>query len=127
MRPRRSFHRCLAASFAAVALLFAQLATAGYACPGAADAAGMAQMAAGAPCAGMDVEQPLLCHQQAADPSQSFEPAKAATPTLPAILQVLVLPARPDPASALARPSGAPFEVGLRPAAVFRTTLRLRV
>ena len=111
-----------------LSLLFSQVATAAYACPGVADAAGMAQrMAAGEPCAGMDVDQPLLCRQQAADPSQSFEPVKLAAPSPPAIVQVLVLPVRPDSASALARTASAPFEVGPLPGLVFRTTLRLRV
>jgi len=128
MRLHRSFQRGLSASFVVLSLLFFQVATAAYACPGAADAAGMAEtMAAGEPCAGMDLDQPLLCYQQAADPSQSFEPVKLATPSPAAIVQVLVLPARPDPASALARPSGAPFEARLPPGTVFRTTLRLRV
>jgi hypothetical protein len=36
--------------------------------------------------------QPVLCYQHAADMSLSFEPVKLATPSLPAIVQVLVMP-----------------------------------
>ena len=82
-------------AFAVVlALLFSQLALASYVCPGAADAAAMAEMmaATGEPCEGMDAAQPVLCHQHAADMSLSFEPVKTATPSLPAIVQVLALP-----------------------------------
>lgn len=76
-----------------LSLLFSQLALASYVCPGAPDAPSMAEMmAAGEPCEGMDTAQPVLCYQHAADMSLSFEPVKLATPSLPAIVQMLVVP-----------------------------------
>lgn len=91
---RRFLHRQTATFFVVLSLLFSQLALASYVCPGAADAAAMAEMmaATGEPCEGMDAAQPVLCHQHAADMSLSFEPVKAATPSLPAIVQVLAVP-----------------------------------
>jgi len=87
-------HRYVIALFVMVSLLFAQLALASYICPGmSAGADAMAQaMAEREPCDGMDTVQPVLCHQHAADASQSFEKWKPATPSLPAIVQVFQLP-----------------------------------
>ena len=92
--PRHRFvHRCAAAFFVVLSLLFSQLALASYVCPGMPDAAAMAEtMAAGEPCEGMDAAQPVLCHQYGADMSLSFEPVKVATPSLPAVVQILVVP-----------------------------------
>jgi hypothetical protein len=93
MPRRRSLHRCLTAVLVVISLLFSQLALARYVCPGVPDAKAMAEMmAAGEPCEGMDAVQPVLCHQHSADMSLSFEPVKVATPSLPAVLHVLVLP-----------------------------------
>ncbi|MBT2334816.1 hypothetical protein J7E49_12990 [Variovorax paradoxus] len=92
---RRSLHRRLTAFFVVLSLLFSQLALAGYVCPGAGDAGADAMaemMASDPPCQGMDANQPALCFQHAADMSLSFEPVKLPTPSLPAILQVLVVP-----------------------------------
>ena len=77
-----------------VTLLFSQLALASYVCPGMdSDAIAMAQaMANGEPCKGMDAVQPVMCHQHATDASQSFERCHSATPSVPAIVQVLVVP-----------------------------------
>ncbi|RYF27728.1 MAG: hypothetical protein EOO23_07790, partial [Comamonadaceae bacterium] len=76
-----------------VSLLFSQLALAVYVCPGASEAAAMSEMMAdGEPCEGMDAAQPVLCHQFCADMSLSFKPVKLATPSLPAIVQVLIVP-----------------------------------
>ena len=109
------------------AVLFSQMALASYVCPGMDDAEAMAQaMADGATCEGMDTVQPVLCHQHAADASQSFEKAKAATPSLPAVLQVLVIPPvlRSDV-------QGLPLQHALDPRPppdpVFLSTRRLRV
>ena len=62
-------HRLVTVLFALVSLLFAQLALAGYACPGSGSKAAevSATAEAGMPCAdamrtGMDEEQPNLCH-----------------------------------------------------------------
>lgn len=127
MLRRRPLHRCLTAFVALVAMLFAQLAVAGYVCPGQADAAAMAQMmASGQPCEGMDADQPVLCHQHAAPAAQSFESVKLPAPSLPAIVQVFVLPLAID---ALVEAPAAPDMAPLRPPPdpVFLSTLRLRV
>ena len=94
MHRHRPVHRCAIALLVMVSLLFSQLALASYVCPGMnADAIAMAQaMADGEPCEGMDAVQPLLCHQHAVDASQSFEKCQPATPSVPAIVQVLVVP-----------------------------------
>lgn len=90
---RRPLHRCTTAFLVVLALLFSQLALASYVCPGTPDAESMAEMmATGAPCEGMDMAQPVLCFQHAADMSLSFEPVKLATPSLPAIVQLVVMP-----------------------------------
>ena len=112
-----------------LSLLFSQLALASYVCPGAAGAMATAEMAMapGEPCEGMDTAQPVLCHQHAADMSLSFEPVKAATPSLPAIVQVLAVPLVP---AALAEPlprQALPERQHSPPDPVFLATLRLRV
>jgi hypothetical protein len=90
---RRSLDRCMTAFFVVLSLLFSQAALASYVCPGVPDTASMAEMmATGAPCEGMDMAQPVLCFQHAADLSLSFEPVKLTTPSLPAIVQVVVMP-----------------------------------
>jgi len=90
---RRRLHRHMTAFFVVVSLLFSQLALASYVCPVAPDAPSMAEMMeTGRPCEGMDTAQPVLCHQHAADMSLSFEPVKLSTPSLPAIVQVVVMP-----------------------------------
>lgn len=79
--------------FVVVSLLFSQLALASYVCPGVPSMPLMAEMiATGAPCEGMDMVQPVLCFQHAADMSLSFEPVKLTTPSLPAVVQLVVLP-----------------------------------
>lgn len=124
----RPLHRCVTAFSVVVALLFSQLALASYVCPGAADAASMAEMmAAGEPCDGMDSAQPVLCHQHAADMSLSFEPVKVATPSLPAIVQVLVVPLVLEAQLASATPVAAAPELRPPPDPLFLSTLRLRV
>lgn len=76
-----------------LSLLFSQLALASYVCPAMSDAAAMAEtMAAGEPCAGMDTDQPVLCHQYSSGTSLSVEQVKLATPSLPAVVQVLIVP-----------------------------------
>lgn len=97
MRPQKSIRRFAIAIFVMVSLLFSQMALASYVCPGmSAGADAMAQaMAEGEPCEGMDTVQPVMCHQHAADASQSFEKGQPATPSFPAIVQVLVVPLLP--------------------------------
>jgi hypothetical protein len=111
-----------------ISLLFSQLALASYVCPGATDAVAMAEMmVAGEPCEGMDAAQPVLCHQFAVDMSLSFEPVKVATPSLPAIVQVLVVPLLLEAQLAVAFPVAAAPELRPPPDPVFLSTLRLRV
>lgn len=111
-----------------LSLLFSQLALANYVCAGAADAVAMAEMmAAGEPCEGMDSAQPVLCHQYAADMSLSFEPVKVATPSLPAIVQVLVVPLVLEAQLAAAISIAATPEIRPPPDPVFLATRRLRV
>ncbi len=93
MHRRPSLHRCAVALLLLVSVLFSQWALASYVCPGMTGLQALAQGTAdGAPCDGMDTLQPVLCHQHGTDASQAFEHWKAATPTLPAIVQILHLP-----------------------------------
>lgn len=126
---RRRLHRLTSAFFVVVSLLFSQLALANYVCPGATDAAAMAEMmAAGEPCQGMDQAQPTLCHQHAAGAAQSFEAVKVPAPSLPAIVQVLVVPLVLDAVEAVDVPMAATTsEVHPPPDPLFLSTLRLRV
>jgi len=126
-----SSHRRLrlgTALFLVWSLLFAQLALAQYVCPRQADAEAMTRMVAeGLPCEGMDPEQPVLCHQHAADPARTFEPMKLPVASLPAIVQVLEVPLvlLAEPAKAAPRPAAA--EAWPPPDPLFLSTLRLRV
>lgn len=119
-----------------MSLLFSQLALASYVCPGAsgvvamiqmAQMAPMTQMAEGEPCAGMDPAQPVLCHQYSTNAPQSAEVPPVPTPSLPAIVHVLVVPALPDVAGTLACCVAIAPEALAPPDPVFLSTLRLRV
>lgn len=121
-------HRCMSIFLMVLSLLFSQLALANYVCPGTSGAAAMVDtMAAGEPCEGMDLAQPVLCHQFKVNAPQSVEQAKVATPTLPAIIQVLVVPAVLDAASTEALAVEAATEARPPPDPLFLSTLRLRV
>ncbi len=126
---RRRLHRLTTTFFVAVSLLFAQLALANYVCPGATDAVVMAEMtAAGVPCDGMDQAQPTLCHQHSAGVAQSFEAVKVPAPSLPAIVQVLVVPLVLDAVEAVDVPLAATgSDEHPPPDPLFLSTLRLRV
>jgi len=126
---RRRLQRLTTAFFVFVSLLFSQLALANYVCPGQADAAAMAEMmAAGVPCEGMDQVQPTLCHQHSVGAAQSFEAVKVPAPSLPAIVQVLVVPLVLDAVEAVDVPmAAATSEVHPPPDPLFLSTLRLRV
>ena len=114
--------------FMVISLLFSQLALAAYVCPGVPDTAAMAErMAAGEPCDGMDTAQPVLCHQYSANAPQSAELSKVPAPSLPAIIQVLVVPAVADAIATLALPVASAPEARPPPDPVFLSTLRLRV
>jgi hypothetical protein len=122
---RRRLHRRTTAFFVVLSLLFSQLALAQYVCPQQADVEAMAaRMEAGTPCEGMDPQQPVLCHQHAADPGKTFEAVKLPTVSLPAVVQVLELPLVPEVRVA---PPAAFFEAQPPPDPLFLSTLRLRV
>jgi hypothetical protein len=111
-----------------VSLLFSQVALANYLCPVVAPAPAMAQMmASGLPCEGMDATQPTLCHQHAADPGQVVQAAQVVAPSLPAIVQVLVVPALMRAEDAVAIPLASTAEAQPPPDPIFLSTLRLRV
>ena len=111
-----------------MSLLFSQLALANYLCPGQAETKAMAEMmTAGQPCSGMDEAQPVLRHHYGANASQSFEMVKVPTPSLPTVVQVLVVPAALDVASVLATAVSAAPEARPPPEVIFLATLRLRV
>jgi hypothetical protein len=127
LRSRRH-SRFLTTFLVVMSVLFSQLALANYVCPGQQDTAAMsAMMAAGEPCEGMDTVQPALCHLYVASPSQTVEQLKVVTPTLPALVQVLLLPVLDLSAQALALPVSAEPEVHPPPDPLFLSTLRLRV
>lgn len=124
----RSRHRFLTALFTVVAMLFAQVALANYVCPGQAEVAMASEMAAsGEPCEGMDTAQPVLCHQQAASAPQTFEVLKVVAPSLPAVIQVLVVVPVMDTVSAAGVRCLASAEAQPPPDPLFLSTLRLRV
>ena len=101
--------------FVVFSLLTTQLALANYFCPAEAPPQGMAaMMAAGVPCDEMDASQPTLCHQHAADPGQVVQAAQVLSPSLPAVIQVLVI--RPVLfADAVAIPRASTPEASLHP------------
>ena len=112
----------------ALSLLFAQLALASYVCPTEADTEAMAQrMAAGEPCQGMDTQQPVLCHQYAADPGKTFEAVMLPAASLPAVILVLQAPRGLDGHEARPVPAAAADEARPPPDPLFLSTLRLRV
>ena len=122
---RRRLHRRTTSFFVVLSLLFSQLALAQYVCPQQADVEAMAaRMEAGTPCEGMDPQQPVLCHQHAADPGKTFEAVKLPTVSLPAVVQVLALPLVPE--ARVVRPT-AFLEAQPPPDPIFLSTLRLRV
>jgi len=111
-----------------LSLLFSQLALASYVCPKVVNSVAMAEMmAAGEPCASMDTAQPVLCYQYAADMSQSFEPVKVLSPSLPAIVQVLVVPLLLVTQGHALPQQAEPERQHLPPKPVFLATGRLRV
>jgi hypothetical protein len=125
---RRLRSRLLTALVVVVSLCFSQLALASYLCPGEADADAMAaQMASGLPCQGTDAQQPVLCHQHAADPAQTFEAVKLPVAVQPAIVPLLQLPLVQQAQEARAVPPTARAEAQPPPDPLFLSTLRLRV
>lgn len=129
MVTRRHFLCCKTVALVVLSLLFSQLSLAAYACPVTSSPAGMAEMmAAGAPCEGADADQPGLCHQHGVDLARLFELAQVvASPSLPAVIHVLLIPAQPDSNDAVALPPASTPEARPPPDPIFLSTLRLRV
>jgi hypothetical protein len=136
--PRRLTHRLLTTLMVVLALLFSQLALAGYACPGVEQGEGMAamdmaamEMAPGMPCEGMeaggDPAQPVLCHQHCVNAPQASDPVKPLVASLPALVQVLAVPLLLDPADAGADLHANAGQARPPPDPLFLSTLRLRV
>lgn len=124
---RRSFRRKTIILLIS-ALLFSQMALANYLCPAQTPSPSMTEMmAAGAPCEGMDDAQPALCHQHVADSGQVVQVVQVVTPSLPAIIQVLLVPAVLAARDAVAIPRASTAEAQPPPDPVFLSTLRLRV
>ena len=95
----RRFHTIL---LLVCSLLFSQLALANYVCPGGAEAGqGAMEMASGEPCEGMATEQDqtAICHQHCTDAPQSFDGMKLPSLSIPAVLQVLLVPLTLDAAT----------------------------
>ena len=127
MFPRRRALGRKTILFVVFSLLISQLALANYLCPAEAPPHGMAaMMAAGVPCDEMDPAQPALCHQHAADPGQVVQAAQVLSPSLPAVIQVLVIPPVLF-ADAVAIPQASTPEAQPPPDPIFLATLRLRV
>jgi hypothetical protein len=124
--------------FVVVSLLFSQLALANYVCPPVAPAqiAPMAmEMASGEPCESMgmvagkamDEEQPVLCHQHCVNAPQSFEPVQVPVLSLPAVVQVLVVPLLLDAGATESVVFAHAGRERPPPDPLFLSTLRLRV
>ena len=135
----RRTHRLATVIAVVLSLLFSQLALANYVHPtAAADTEAMEmQMADGGPCPGMDSmsqapmqmdkSQPVLCHQQCVNAPQSFEPMKAPVASLPAIVQVLLVPLVLDGAKTLPGAFAVLAPPRPPPDPLFLSTCRLRV
>lgn len=125
---RRSLQRCTTALVTVVSLLLSQLALGSYVCPGTADRAMSAVMAASdEPCEGMDPAQPALCHQQSASPAQTVEAAKVVAPSLPAVVHMWVIVPVVVTTGAAAVVRLASAEAWPPPGRLFLSTRRFRV
>jgi hypothetical protein len=139
---RRRTHRLATLIAVVLSLLFSQLALANYVHPiAAADNESMVamdmEMADGEPCPGMeamshaqmrmDKSQPVLCHQQCVNAPQTFEPMKAPIVSLPAVVQVLVVPLVLDTATTQLGEFAALAPPQPPPEPIFLSTRRLRV
>ena len=128
MIPRRHLLGRKTIPFVIVSLLLSQLALANYLCPAEVPSPAMASMmAAGVPCEEMDEAQPTLCHQHAAEPGLVVQPAQVVSPSLPMVVQVLVIPTVLAAGDAVAVPRASTPEAQPPPDPIFLTTLRLRV
>jgi hypothetical protein len=127
----RASRRFSTAFVVVLSLLFSQLALANYICPtgSAGEQPAMMEMAPGEPCEGMgsDAEQPALCHQHCVNAAQSFDAIKLPTVSLPAVVQVLLVPLALDAAAQEAFGATSRVRPQPPPEPVFLSTLRLRV
>ena len=129
---RRSTRRLATSFLVVLSLLFSQLALANYVCPtgdsGKSEPAVM-EMAPGQPCEGMvsDQDQPALCLQHCTNAPQSLDAVKLPTVSLPAVVQVLLVPLVTDAADQEAQVYATEGEAQPPPKPVFLSTLRLRV
>lgn len=126
----RAIHRLTTTLLVVVSLLFSQLALAAYICS--TDQQAPAAMAAmemhgEEPCEGMDAAQPALCFQHCSEAPQTFDPLKVPAVSLPAVVQMLVVPLviDVDGARETAAVTHAPNHPPPDP--LFLSTLRLRV
>lgn len=132
---RRSTHRLTTTFFVVLSLLFSQLALANYVCPQPMRAPAMPamQMASGEPCEGMeagravDQEQPVLCYQHCLNAPQSFDSMQAPAVSLPAVVQVLVVPVVLDASATESVIFARAGRERPPPDPLFLSTLRLRV
>ena len=133
---KRHAHRLTTTFFVVLSLMFSQLALANYVCPPAFMAptpAPMAmEMAGGEPCesmdmAAMDQEQAVLCHQHCANAPQSFDPVQVPALSLPAVVQVLVVPVLLDAGTSESVLFAHAGRERPPPEPLFLSTLRLRV
>jgi hypothetical protein len=126
----RPVSRLFTAFLVVLSLLFSQLALANYVCPtGTAGEEVIMEMAPGEPCEGMasDRDQPVLCYQHCTNAPQSFDAVKLPTVSLPAVVQVLLVPLAIDAAAQEAQAYAGQGEAQPPPEPVFLSTLRLRV
>lgn len=129
---RRRIHRLLTTLALVASLLLSQWAMANYVCPveGQAEAAMQSmfeRMAAGEPCSGMDEFQPAMCHLHVLGSPQSLEASSFPPLALPAVIQLVILPVLlTEPGGYLVTPAQL-VEPRPPPAALFLSTLRLRV
>lgn len=124
----RRAHLLTTSIIVVLSLLFSQLALAAYVCPAQEDTGAMLEMmAAGVPCDGMDLQQPVLCHEHSTTAAQSAEPFKVPMPALAAVGQVLTLPLTLGVWEAIALPTSSEPDARPPPDSVFLSTLRLRV
>lgn len=134
---KRHVRRLTTTVFVVLSLLFSQLALANYACPKSAQSspATPMQMASGEPCESMgmapgkvmDQEQVVLCHQHCANAPQSFDPVQVPALSLPAVVQVLVVPVLLDAGACDSVVSAQAGRERPPPDPLFLSTLRLRV
>ena len=127
---RTAARRTSTAIFAVLVLLFSQMVMAGYLCPTASgqEQAAM-EMAPGEPCEGMgaDPVQPVLCYQHCTNAPQSADGLKVPSVSLPAVVQVLLVPLTIDGAAHHVHAVAHAVEAQPPPDPLFLSTLRLRV